>query len=178
MRSTLFSLFLVLCCVSFPCIGTSKVMWKYTLGCQWNTHSQIVWRSSECRHLLIHDLDQSWMSLAMHQLDRMEQEHDQQVSVLLWYLYALLCAVSRSLTHRHLQQPTFKLRSMLHYQLLHFASITSFTRLLGWKRQGWQMPRSAATWYMIYWLVLAFQFSRWLLVSALSHSLPTCYDAI
>ena len=52
-------------------------MWKYTRGSR--IHSKTITRcSSECRHLLIHDLDRSWMSLAMHQLDRMEQEHDKQ----------------------------------------------------------------------------------------------------
>jgi hypothetical protein len=58
-----------------------KVTWKYTRGS--STHSKIVRRSFECRDLLIHDLDRSWMSHAMHQLDRMEQEHDQQGSGLL-----------------------------------------------------------------------------------------------
>ena len=37
----------------------------------------------------------------MHQLDRMEQEHNQQGSGLLCYLYVLQCAVSLSLTLRH-----------------------------------------------------------------------------
>jgi hypothetical protein len=33
-------------------------------------------RSLEYRHVLVHDLGRSWMPLAMHQLNRMEQEHD------------------------------------------------------------------------------------------------------
>jgi hypothetical protein len=83
MRFTLSSLSLVSCCAPFPCIGTLKVTWKYTRASGWSTHSKIVLRSLECRHLLIHDLDRCWMSLSMHQLDRMEQEHDQQGSGLL-----------------------------------------------------------------------------------------------
>ena len=41
------------------------------------------------------------MPLAMRQLDRMEQEHDQQGSGLLWNLYVPLCTISRSLTDHH-----------------------------------------------------------------------------
>jgi hypothetical protein len=37
---------------------------------------KLVWRSLEYRHLLVHDLGRSWRPLAMHQLNRMEQEHD------------------------------------------------------------------------------------------------------
>ena len=39
--------------------------------------------SSEYGHLLVHDLGGSRMPDAMHQLDRMEREHDQQGSSLL-----------------------------------------------------------------------------------------------
>ncbi len=39
--------------------------------------------SSEYGHVLVHDLDRSWMPLAIHQLDRVEQEHDQQSTTLL-----------------------------------------------------------------------------------------------
>jgi hypothetical protein len=81
MRFTLSSPSLVSCCAPFPCIGTLKVSWKYTGGR--STPSKVVRRSLECRHVLIHDLDRCWMPLAMHQLDRMEQEHGQQGSVLL-----------------------------------------------------------------------------------------------
>ena len=81
MRFTLSSLSLVSCCALFPCFGTLKVTWKYTRG--WSTHSKIVRRSLECRHLLVHDLDRCRMSRAMHQLDRMEQEHGEQGSGLL-----------------------------------------------------------------------------------------------
>ena len=51
----------------------------------WLKYSVLILKfySLQCRHLLIYDLDRSWMSLPMHQLDRMEQEHDQQGSGLL-----------------------------------------------------------------------------------------------
>jgi hypothetical protein len=78
---SLSSLSLVSFCVPFPCIGTLKVTLKYPRGC--SAHFNVVRRSLECRHLLIHDLDRSWMSLAMCQLDRMEQEHRKQGSGLL-----------------------------------------------------------------------------------------------
>jgi hypothetical protein len=42
--------------------------------------------SLEHGHLLVHDLGRAWMPNAMHQLDRMEQEYDQQGSCLLRYL--------------------------------------------------------------------------------------------
>jgi hypothetical protein len=47
------------------------------------THSKNVRSSLEYGHLLAHDLDGSFMSIAMRQLDCMEQEHDQQGSGLL-----------------------------------------------------------------------------------------------
>jgi hypothetical protein len=46
-------------------------------------HSKNLRRSLEYGHLFVLDLDRSWMPVAMHQLDRMEQEHDQQGSGLL-----------------------------------------------------------------------------------------------
>jgi hypothetical protein len=42
--------------------------------------------SLEYGHLLVHDLGRARMPFAMHQLDRMEQEYDQQGSCLLRYL--------------------------------------------------------------------------------------------
>jgi hypothetical protein len=71
----------VLCAIPLYWHLKGNVELKYTRG--WSIHSKIARCSFECGHLLIHDLDRSWMSLAMHQLDRMEQEHDQQGSGLL-----------------------------------------------------------------------------------------------
>jgi len=39
--------------------------------------------SLECGHLLVHDLDRSWMLVAMHQLYRVGKKHDKQGSGLL-----------------------------------------------------------------------------------------------
>jgi len=67
----------VLCCVSSPSTGILKVMCKHSPD--WSALLTKECRhSSECRHLLVHDLDWSWMPFAMHQLDRVEQEHDKQ----------------------------------------------------------------------------------------------------
>ena len=90
---------LVSCCVPFPSTGTLKVNVQLL---PWLENS--FWErqhSSECGHLLVHGLGRSWMSLPMRQLNRMEQKHDQQGPGLLWYLYVLLCDISRLLTVCH-----------------------------------------------------------------------------
>jgi hypothetical protein len=56
---------------------------RYVESRDWGPHFKHVRRSLEYGHLLVHDLDRSWMPIAMHKLDRMEQEHDQQGSGLL-----------------------------------------------------------------------------------------------
>jgi hypothetical protein len=55
--------------------------WRHSRGLEYS--SKIGRHSLEYGHLLVHALDRSWMLVAMHQLHRMEQKHDQQGSGLL-----------------------------------------------------------------------------------------------
>jgi hypothetical protein len=131
MKFTLPSLSLVSCCAPFPCIGTLKVTWKYTRG--WSTHSKIklygvarnagtclymVWTGVGCLMQCINSI--VWNK---NMINRAPAYCDICMS-----FYALSFVRSLFVTP---QQSIFNLRSMLHYQRLHFASIASSIRLLG-----------------------------------------------
>jgi hypothetical protein len=67
--------------VPFLFTGTLKV--RRTIHAVGVSLSDNLRASLEYGHLLVHDLDRPWMPYAIHQLDRMEREHDQQGSGLL-----------------------------------------------------------------------------------------------
>jgi hypothetical protein len=68
----------VLCAI--PLYWHLQGTWYHVIGV---LHPKNVRCSLEYGHLLVHDLDRTRMPIAMHKLDRMEQEHDQQGSGLL-----------------------------------------------------------------------------------------------
>jgi len=63
----------VMCAI--PLYWHLEGMWRY-FRC-WGTHTENVWHSLEYGNLLVYGLDWHRVPFRKHQLDRVEQKHDQ-----------------------------------------------------------------------------------------------------